>query len=261
MENNFEKDIPIELVVVIFVVVSIISFFFQRKLRNRKLAQDGQVFGEKGEILSIEKRLAANSDWSSGRIKSSGAGLMIALWLGSIVWSLTFGVSFIRALSNSEMKTGAVIALGVFSLGGFVFLYYAIKMTLRYFKYGSSTCIIVGKAGVLGQRMTGRVITSVDMRPTSDYVINLDCIEIYQEGSGKNKTTRTNIRWSAKNNVNPLSASSRSGIPFSFEIPKFLPETGYQLSRGQINWQLSISAPNEGVDYHSIFVIPVFKME
>ena len=261
MENNFEENIPIQLIVIVFIFLMIVSFLVKSKLRSRKLKRDGQVFGEKGEILPIEKRLEANKEWLSGRIKSSGLGLMIALWLGAVVWNLTFGVSFVNSLSNSDMKTGGKVMLGLFSLGGFVFLYFAIKQTLRHFRYGSSICVIDGKAGVLGQKMTGKIITSVDVRPTSEYQLNLDCLEHYEEGTGKDKTTRTRVHWTGKYKVNPLGISSRAGIPFEFDLPKFPPETAYQISRGQVNWQITVSAPTDGVDYNAIFIVPVFKME
>lgn len=218
------------------------------------------MFGEKGRIVSIEQRLAANAEWASGKIRSRGIGLVIALWLLVIVWTLTVGVAFIKSFSIPEIKTAAIVMLGLFSAGGIGFAVFAIRVTIRQFRFGTSVCLIRGKAGVLGQEMAGVVKTSVKLDPTGDYSIQLQCLETYTVGSGKNQRTESTLHWEGKQVVSHAGKNSLNGIPFSFAIPGYSPETGNQLARGRVNWQLRIDAPVKGVDYSAIFIVPVFKM-
>jgi len=86
-------------------------------------------------------------------------------------------------------------------------------------------------------------------------------VESYSVGSGKNQRTETKIHWQGKQSIPCLGKSTKAGIPFSFDLPKYPPETGYQLARGTVRWQLSIAAPVKGVDYSAMFIIPVFNLE
>ena len=261
MEQDFEQNIPIWIPIAVFVALTVSSFFLQRKLRDRALIQQGQLPYDGVNIPTVEQRVAANKSWSSGQIGSNGLSWMIVMWLLAAVWILCFGAPFVNSFSNPEMKTGPMIVLGVFTALGIVPLYFAIRATLQHFRYGKSLCCIDGKAGVLGSTMTGFVRTSSDVRASGDYVIEIQCNESYETGTGKNRTTHLKSHWYQKKTVSPAGKSSKSGIPFSFDLPKHVPETAYQISRGKINWQLKISAPTAGVDYSAIFVILVFKID
>ena len=261
MEPNLEGQLPIIPIAIGFLGLVVASAMLQKKLRNRHLRREEQIETADGRIPSIEERVAANSAWSKGEIRSKGRSLVAGVWLLAAVWNLTFGASFLKQLSNPEMKTGGLIVLGVFATLGLVPIAFALRLTMRQLRFGESLCRVTGKAGVIGQGIKGTISNQAEIKPEGDYTITLQCVEIYSVGSGKNRTSKTEVHWQGKTTVARGSASSRAGIPFSIEIPKFPPETGYQLSRGPINWQLSISAPTKGVDYAALFIVPVFKMD
>lgn len=138
---------------------------------------------------------------------------------------------------------------------------FAVIFTVRQLRFGESVCSIEGKAGVLGRIMKGTVRTGKDVPVTSEITFLLQCVETYYTGSGKNRRTNADIKWQEKCVVTHRGPTSRSGIPFSFSLPTYAYETGYQLSRGDINWQLQVKAPVEGVDYMAMFIVPVFKVD
>lgn len=261
MEETFGQNIPYIPVTIGFFILLFLSNLLQRKLRAKALIKQGQVFLDKGEIPPIEVRIAANKAWSSGQIKSEGRMFMIILWLLAITWNLCFGSAFINSFSNPEIKTGGLIALGIFSAIGIVPIVFAIRESIRHFRYGMSLCLIDEKAGVLGKTMTGKIITKSDVSATGDFTIEIQCLETYESGTSKNKTSSTRSRWQTKCTVPSPGLRSSSGIPFTFSLPKTAPETAYQLETGKISWQVMIKAPTQGVDYTATFVVPVFKME
>jgi hypothetical protein len=236
------------------------TYFLRRASRERFLRSEGQIQTSDGSIPSIEERVAANRAWARGEIRSKGRLFMCALWLLALVWNLTFGASFFTQLSNPQIKTGGLIVLGLFALGGLPIIAFAVRETIRVFRYGESLCRVTGKAGVLGERIKGSVSTKMEIDPEGDFTFLLQCLETYHVGTGKNRTSKTEIHWQSTVTVPRHGVSTRSGIPFCFELPKFPPETGYQISRGPISWQLSVRAPTRGVDYSAVFVVPVFKM-
>ena len=261
MEQIFEQSLPWAPFIFGFLILLLLSSVLQKKLRRRELIRQGQLPSEGTQVPSLEKRVAANSAWSKGEIRSEGRGPMIALWILALVWNLTFGVSFFNSLSNPDMKTGGMVVLGVFALLGIIPVGFAVYFSIRHFRFGHSVCCIHGKAGVLGKKMTGNIRTKKEIQANGDYKITLQCLESYSVGSGKNRRTETTIRLEEKQIVPRAGQNSRAGIPFSFRLPQYPPETGYQLARGKITWCLRIDAPLEGVDYSAMFIIPVFQME
>ena len=261
MEQSPEAQIPVEWIIGLFVALMIGSIYLRSKLRERHLRREGQIDTGTGRVPSIEERVAAQKAWSRGEIKSFGRWFMVGAWLVAVVWNLTFGVSFFANLANPSIATGGKLVLGLFALGGIPAALFAIRQTMRYLRFGESICRITGKAGVLGQKIAGSICTKSEIMPEGDYTVMVQCVETYHVGSGKNRRSKTEIHWQGKQEVQSAGTSSRLGIPFSIEIPKYPPETGYQLARGQINWQLSIKAPTKGVDYSAMFIVPVFKVD
>lgn len=262
MDQNFEQNFRIEYVIFGFLALIALSTWLQRKQRAKNLLRQGQLNPEGGRIPSIEERVSGNSDWSKGEIRAAGIGPVIAIWVVAIVWNLTFGFSFFKSFSNPEMKAGGLVVLGIFATLGIVPIYFAIRLTLQRFRFGDSWCCIAGKAGVVGNKMTGFIRTNTEVNASGDYIILLQCIETYQVGSGKNRRTETTIHWKGEDKVPSAGKSSRMGIPFTFTLPPYVQETGYQLSRGTITWNMRIDAPVKGgVDYTALFVVPVFKMD
>lgn len=259
MEENIEQNLPLLPIIVGFIILVVSTLLLERKLRKRAQIREGQLPTDGKRVYTVEERVSRNSAWASGKIRAVGIGPVIALWLLAITWNLTFGVSFLKGLENPAFATGPRVVLGIFAALGVVPLYFALQFTRRRYRYGDSWCFITGKAGVLGNTFQGTIRTEKEITPTGDYSISLQCLESYQTGSGKHRTTKTNVHWQGKQSVPHRSQSSRAGIPFSFQLPTEAPETGY-FGRNKVNWQLRIDAPAEGVSYVAIFIVPVFEV-
>jgi hypothetical protein len=258
---SLEENIPINLIIIVFVAMAIISHFLRRWLRKRRLIQDGQLAYDSKRVPTIEERLRQNRNWANGKIQSQGLSAVIILWTATLVWFLTFGVAFFKFLTNPDAHLGQKIITGVFSLGGFVFLYFALRFTARQFRYGKSCCLIDGKAGILGKQISGRIRTTKEIVPTGDFKFLLQCIDSYSTGTGKNRTTQTRVEFQAVSTVPAAGIrSSRTGIPFSISLPSYPPETGSPTARGILSWQLRVDAPVKGIDYLAMFIVPVFKI-
>lgn len=261
MDQNFEQDIPMGAIVAGFVVLMVVSTFLRRWLRRRQLIKQGQLQTERGRIPTIEERIAGNRAWAKGEILSKGRTSTIVLLIAALAMSLLLVIAFIKSLFNPSIKTAPLIILGIFTAIALVFAVLAIRAAIRYFRFGQSRCCIPEKAGVLGKKLEGVIRTNSEINPSGDYTIELQCLETYTTGSGKNSRTEVITHWQSKQQVSHQGKNPKLGVPFSFELPNTEPETGYQLARGSVDWRLKIHAPVKGVDYCASFIVPVFKMD
>ncbi len=262
MEQNFEQNFPVAPLLIGFILLMALVIWSNAKLTKRKLRRQGQLAGEGNRIFTIEERIAGNPAWTGEEIRSTGGlGYVSIPWLVALVWNTCFGSAFLNSFSNPEIKTGGVVVLGIFALLGLVPIGFAIHFTIRHFRFGSSWCKINEKAGVLGKLMSGKIRASKDIKATGDFTIELQCIETYSIGTGKQRRTETIVHWQNKQTVSSSGKNAREGIPFAFKLSDNSPETGDLTSRGDISWYLRMHAPVEGVDYATMFIVPVFRME
>ncbi len=261
MEANIEQDIPFSLIIAGGLVLIVGGSILRRFLRKRDLQQQGQIDTAGGRIPTIEERVAKNKHWVSGNIPSKGRTLMVGLWIVALLMNFFIDIGFIKSFSNPTIPTGARIVLGIFVLISLAIGFFAVRNTMQHLRFGESRCRIQGKAGVVGKKMTGVITTTKAVEPKGDYTIILQCYESYSVGHGKNRRTQVKTHHQSEQKVPSGGKNSTLGIPFSFDIPNYAPETAYQISRGAVQWQLRISAPLEGVDYGAAFEVPVFKMD
>ncbi len=265
MEPNFEDSIPftplnVSLAFIGFAVLFLLGTALQRKLRRRMLQQQGQIFGDSKNPSTVEERVVANAAWASGEIPSSGRRLVFGLWAAAGAWNLIVGTGFIKALLNPAIAVPQKVVVGIFALIGVAGAIFTARVTMRWYRFGRSWCCIDGKAGVLDQQMTGMIKTSVSIKPEQAFSVRLQCSESYSTGSGKNRRSHTEVHWQEEQSVSMDGKDSRKGIPFSFSLPRFPPESGDQLSRGKVDWIIDVKAPLEGIDYSASFVVPVFRV-
>lgn len=260
MDTSFEQSINPIFFFVAFAVLLVVSHFVRRNTRANKLLRQGQLSSSGGSAPSIEQRVANNKCWAKGAIPSSGKGVVYLLWVATIVLNFMSTIPFVRSLVIADATTPQRVILGVFSIFGIAVAVFAVRATIRWYRFGQSLCCIETKAGVLGQSISGKIRTQNQIAAEGDFKVRIQCIETYSTGSGKNRKTHTNVRWEQEQLVPHGGKNSIMGIPFSFKLPTQIPETGDQLSRGDIDWQINIHAPVKGVDYAARFIVPVFKM-
>lgn len=101
-----------------------------------------------------------------------------------------------------------------------------------------------------------------DARPERGFEARLQCVELRQSGSGKNRSTHEIPLWEEKRQVGAGEVhAGRLGtaVPIRFTIPHRLQETTMQPGRRSILWRLALCAELPGVDYATNFEVPVFR--
>jgi hypothetical protein len=139
------------------------------------------------------------------------------------------------------------------------YLFPAIRGTLVNRKFGRTVLEMDEGSAELGATLKGVIRSSVEVAPTSDYVINVQCIEAITRMSSMDQKNRKaeHIRWEATRRVDPKTVNAKRGIPVEFQLPTTALATGDERAEGVIRWVMDVKAPLSGTDFYAIFAFVV----
>jgi hypothetical protein len=153
----------------------------------------------------------------------------------------------------------------VFPVVGVGFLVRAVRLTLRWRRFGASWFEMAPMPASPGGVCSGRILTRLE-RPRGGerltVTITLMCLRREMSGSGKNRGIRETTLWEEKHDV---SSDRMAFTPVGTEIPVHIPVPADALeSRANertegVFWFLLVEASLPGVDLHEDFEIPVHR--
>lgn len=203
------------------------------------------------------------SDWASGRIVDSSRATMFTAWVFAAFWNLiSFPAGFLGVRAAiQEGKPAALLAL-LFPLVGIGLVVWAVRSTLRYWKYGVSRLELATVPGVIGRGLTGTVRAPAHMQPDDGFQVTLSCVRRVTTG-GEDKSTSESILWQEERRVmgepSRTAAAMETHIPVAFRLPADAQACDDTDTRNRVLWRLRLSAVIPGVDYESQFEVPVFR--
>ena len=189
---------------------------------------------------------------------------MFAVWVFAALWNLiSFPTGFLGVRAAiQEGKPAALLAL-LFPLVGSGLLIWAVRLTLRYRKYGVSRLELATTPGVIGRTLTGMVRAPARMQPADGFQVTLTCVRQVTTRSGKNSSTSESILWQDERRVagepSRTAAAMETHIPVAFRLPGDAQPCDETDSNNRVLWRLRLLATVPGVDYESQFEVPVFR--
>ncbi len=239
----------------------------------------GVGFGGIAAVLAGRRKLEAQSalearypdspwlwraDWAAGRIIDSSRATMFTAWIFAAFWNLiSFPTAFLAVRAAiQEDKPAALLAL-LFPMVGIGLLLWAVRATLRYWKYGVSRLELSTVPGVTGRTLIGTVRAPAGMQPDDGFQVTLSCVRRVTSRRGKSNSTSESILWQEERRV--LGEASRTAtamethIPVAFRLPADAEPCDDSDSNNRVLWRLQLSASVPGVDYESKFEVPVFR--
>jgi hypothetical protein len=257
LQGNWREGIVLTLAGVLFAGVAAAGYTLlvvgRRKLKERESLQ----------ARYPDQPWLWQADWASGRIDDSSRGTLWTAWFFAIFWNLiSFPIGFVGARTAwQEGNPAAYLAL-LFPLVGSGILVWAIRATLRYHKYGISRLELSTIPGTIGRTIAGTVRVTSILEPEG-FDVSLSCIRRLTTRSGRDTSTSETILWQAESRVRGEQTRDYSGlatrIPIIFRIPADAQASDSNNPRDQVVWRLKLSASVPGVDYESVFEVPVFR--
>ena len=203
-------------------------------------------------------------EWASGRIQDSGRWMLWGAWIFATIWNLVavpVGFIGVRAALQEGNRAGLVALL--FPLAGIGLLIWAIRTTLRYVKYGTSRLDLSTVPGVIGHTIAGTVRLPSPIQSKDGFEVTLTCLRRVTTGSSKNRSSSERVLWQDQRRIGGEVIRDAEGagvrVPINFRIPADAPASDSADSNNQIVWRLSLSAQVPGVDYQSVFDVPVYR--
>ena len=181
-------------------------------------------------------------------------------WAFAIFWNLVSApATFLGAVP--EIQKGRAIAWValIFPFAGAGLLIWAVRLTLRFWRFGASWLELDAGTVTLGGPLRAGI--SVPRLPEDSTVhLTLTCVNRTVTGSGSDRSTWEKVVWQEEQTV------AREGlqpgpegevVPVSFRLPLDAPPTRSDNPSDRIVWRLQARARLAGVDYDEQFEVPV----
>jgi hypothetical protein len=185
------------------------------------------------------------------------------LWLAwgfAILWNLIAAPATLLGAAPAIRKGPGVawVAL-VFPIAGAMLLLWAVRLTLRVRRFGTSLFEMAGDAATAGGPLRG-TITARNLPQDAALRLTLTCVNRVVTGSGKNRSASERVVWQDEQTVPPhalLAGPQGPIVPVAFVLPNGAPPTRDADPDDRIFWRMQASATLPGVDYGAQFEVPV----
>lgn len=220
------------------------------------------VFGYRGKrtIVSPEtaaKPWLARPEWADNQIRSSARGGMYTIWFFAVIWNaLSLPATFM--MPDVWRKEGALaLIILLFPLVGMGMLYWALKLTREWRRFGNTPLIMDPFPGAIGGDVGGEIELNVPYEPALVCEATLSCLYSQQTGSGDDQTRRELVEWQDSGYAQVERTAQGMRLRFRFAVP-----AGQRPSEEESGdyyfWRLSIKAELPGGDLNRSFTIPVY---
>lgn len=182
------------------------------------------------------------------------------VWGFAILWNLiALPATFLGAVpAIQEGRPGAWVAF-TFPLAGVCLLLWAVRLSLRFWRFGPSWLELDDAMATLGGPLRAR-IAAPRLRGDGPILLTLSCINRTVTGSGSDSSTWEKIVWQEEQEVSPdaVEAGPEGAlVQVSFRLPFDASPTQEANPRDRILWRLQARARLSGVDYDEVFEVPV----
>jgi hypothetical protein len=182
------------------------------------------------------------------------------IWLFTGVWNAVSLPGAYGVLTQQHHDKAAYFVF-LFPLVGLGLLTVATYKTLQWRKYGRTRFMPTSLPGVIGSYLGGVIEVPARVVVEKEARVALRCVRRVETGSGKNRRTVETILWEREERIPPekwLSGAGRTDIPVLFHIPAGSVASDPESGDNEVLWRLSAEAATPGVDFKTVFVVPVF---
>ncbi|VAW72909.1 hypothetical protein MNBD_GAMMA15-409 [hydrothermal vent metagenome] len=185
---------------------------------------------------------------------------MVAAWGISLFWNAISFPAAIAALPEiMEKQEYKALAVLVFPLIGLGLLYWAIKKTLQWRRFGFTPLTMDPYPGSIAGQVGGHIRINCTYQPQQIFKITLACVYSYISGSGKNRSRKEDAKWLDEGYARVNPGASSIDLSFCFDVPDNLPASDDKTQESYHLWRLTLECEMEGVDLNRNFEIPVYQ--
>lgn len=195
-------------------------------------------------------------EWRSGRVAGHGGQKMRVIWCVAVFWSGVVGSMFFSGIP--EFQRGSPVLVGTIpfiaiSLGFYV---WAIRLALRWRRFGASSLVLDTFPGVVGGSLRASLVLSSGV-PPGDLRARLACRRVDHSEEDSPETTL----WHDEVRLSADAASVRAegfAIPMEFAVPPDREASSPLPEMQETVWEVDVWSDRGGKDYRASFQVPVF---
>ena len=187
-------------------------------------------------------------EWADGRIPSASKFRLAFAWAVAVVCNAISSLFLIVLFTENDLPLLFYLFL-LFPVASLGILAWALVITVRWFRYGTSVFQMAAVPGVIGGQLAGVIHVRVKVQPPDGFRLGLKCL---REGAESETVLWEDEQVVARQlrQADP----ARTAIPVLFNIPYECEETsGAPATR----WRLEA----KGGSFHATFEAPVFKTD
>lgn len=207
----------------------------------------------------------SNPAWKSGNIASTSGGAA-GFWFFAILWNAISSPAVFMGIPEMYRaeKYWPILAIAIFPIIGIFLISLCIYKTMQTLKYSKSTFKMSKIPGVIGGTLTGELILPAKLAYAEEIRVKLVNINQVTTGSGKNRNTRRSAIWQTSRVFTKDEWKLQNGhvvIPIDMTISYESRDHDKSNMCNCVYWHMDVYSAMPGIDFSSIFEVPVFKTE
>jgi hypothetical protein len=204
-------------------------------------------------------------DWAEGRANGSDPRANISAWVFTAFWdAMSAFVAFTvlpKLLKDGDPKT---ILAAIFPLAGIFITAFAVRSTLRIWRYGRTSFWCDSVPFSPGGSVKGFIHLKLPTSTPHGVDLRLSCKRRVVTGSGKGRSVQELVLWQEEKNISAESVMQGlqdAQLPVEFALPVDAYETDGNNPDDRVYWQLHARADVPGVDFIDNYELPVFRTQ
>lgn len=204
-------------------------------------------------------------DWAEGRATGGDPRANITAWVFTGFWDVMSGFVALTVLPKL-LRDGDPKALlaAIFPLAGIFITAFAVRGTLRIWRYGRTSFGCDTLPFCPGGRVKGVIHLKLPTSTPHGIDLRLSCKRRIVTGSGKNQSVNEIVLWQDEKNIpaeSVMHGLPDAEIPVDFAISTDVYETNSDNPNDRVYWQLHAKADVPGVDFTDNYELPVFRAD
>ncbi len=201
-----------------------------------------------------------NDDWQSGEILSGSKAAMWGAWIFAGFWNAVSAPLPFLLYDEVTNRQNYVALVGLlFPIVGMGLLYWAIRRTLEWRRFGRTPVVLDPFPGSIGGHVGGSIDLPLPYSSATPFRLTLTNISSYVSGSGKNRRRKERALWQDELCAHAEPSMRGTRLSFRFDVPEGLDASdAAPLGDTYTLWRLNLSAELDGTDLDRDFEIPVY---
>ncbi len=194
----------------------------------------------------------------------------MGMWIWVTVWwgflSFIGWVNYTKIMKALSESWWNGVLISVFVGAGLLGLAFAIKLTLHWYRYGTSVLRIDTLPAHPGETFRGALEANLHPKPRHPLNVELACEKVLWISSGHGKDRRKRAEVTRLGGLRATAQSSqmvatRLGVlcPIEIDVPTNLPEYSINDEGNGVRWVLSVNTTGDDQPFSCAFDLPIFE--